>query len=84
MKSHFVFLFIISLVISTCSNSKSATDIEGPNDVVLAIYSPDDTCLRLFYCIKGTHTGNLRLQPVEYPLFHRRGFSVVEWGVIIE
>jgi len=45
--------------------------------------SPDNL-LRLWYVIEGTDpNAQLPVNPAETPVFTRRGFSVTEWGVIL-
>ena len=41
-----------------------------------------DSLFRLFFGIKGTNIPNLELKEPKIEKFERKGFSVVEWGVI--
>ncbi len=51
--------------------------------IELHILPPPESLLRVFYVIKENSSAIRHLEQPEIPHFKRRGFTVVEWGVIL-
>ena len=60
------------------------TSVEIERVITLCFSEEPSSVLRLFYCIKGTNKVVTSLSIPEYSKFERNGFTVVEWGVILE
>lgn len=54
------------------------------NMVQLQFSKQPDSMLRVMYAVRGLENGNVTIGTPEIPVFERKGFSVVEWGVILK
>ncbi|HOK65608.1 MAG TPA: hypothetical protein PK054_02120 [Anaerohalosphaeraceae bacterium] len=52
--------------------------------VQLRVFPPPDNVIRLIYAIRGLSGNQICLIPPQIPAFSREGFTVVEWGVVLQ